>query len=346
MRHPRAELPDWRSLSSGKPAFLHSPPADRRMAKELAHLQGRDDGLFFSSSLLAFWDLFGYLSRRRTQLFYDQALYPVGKAGIDRAKAANCPVYAFRHHDLAHVAHQFQHHAQASGKVILVTDGWCPLCGRPAPLPAYLRLLAPYDGLLVVDDTQALGILGRRGGGILPYLGLEKTPNVLLVSSLAKAFGVPVAFISGGQEWIKRFRAQSEARQFSSPPSQVEMLATAAALKLNRRSGDRLRDQLRTNILTFQSGLHQVGLSTGGACFPVQHLWFDDLHRIKAQHRQLLQYGIQAVPVRAHKKGRWALSFLISTEHKRPELLAVARALANSPFLKKSDHDQHTAGLF
>ena len=43
----------------------------------------------------------------------------------------------------------------------MVADGFCPGCGQPAPLTDYLQLIQQRGGLLVLDDTQALGILGH-----------------------------------------------------------------------------------------------------------------------------------------------------------------------------------------
>ncbi len=59
-----------------------------------------------------------------------------------------------------------------------------------------------FGGLLVIDDTQALGILGRNpgqdapygrgGGGSLRRANIQG-PDILVGASLAKGFGVPIA---------------------------------------------------------------------------------------------------------------------------------------------------------
>ena len=51
---------------------------------------------------------------------------------------------------------------RAGQRPVIVTDGFCPSCGQAAPLPALARLAAEMGGLLVIDDTQALGVLGRE----------------------------------------------------------------------------------------------------------------------------------------------------------------------------------------
>jgi hypothetical protein len=65
---------------------------------------------------------------------------------------------------------------------------------------------------LVIDDTQALGILGhspgphapygKGGGGSLQWAGIGG-PDVLVVSSLAKGFGAPVAVLAGSEATVE-----------------------------------------------------------------------------------------------------------------------------------------------
>src|SRR5439155_1761385 len=84
--------------------------------------------------------------------------------------------------------------------------------GRVAPLDAYLALVRRRGGLLLVDDTQALGVLGARrgthpygtGGGGSPAWTGARGPGLVVVASLAKGFGVPVAVVSGERSAIGR----------------------------------------------------------------------------------------------------------------------------------------------
>ena len=126
---------------------------------------------------------------------------------------------------------------------MVVTDGFCPACGVPAPLGRYLEAVRRYGGLLVLDDTQALGILGRResrrgpygtgGGGSLAFHSLAGD-DIILVSSLAKAFGAPLAMLGAGSRLVSDFAADSATRVHCSPPSTAAIRAGARAVVLNR----------------------------------------------------------------------------------------------------------------
>ena len=116
---------------------------------------------------------------------------------------------------------------------LVLADGFCPGCGRLVPIAEYLDLLRPFRGRLVLDDTQALGIYGDSPGAAAPLrpgrrriaarAGISDSAD-LLVSSLAKGFGAPLAMLAGSAANVARLEA--EARRASTAarrPSQTCM---------------------------------------------------------------------------------------------------------------------------
>jgi len=203
-----------------------------------------------TSTLHAFWDLFLTLGVDQLSCYVDAAAYPIARWGAERAAARGMPVEQFPHHGAGALRDLLAARRPAGRRPVVVTDGLCPGCGQPAPLRQYLRALRPLGGLVVVDDTQALGILGRdpgpgrpygRGGGGSLRLARLNSPDVLVVSSLAKAFGVPVAVIAGSGSLTGRYERRSETRVHCSPPSFAHLRAAEHALEVNRlhRPGDR-----------------------------------------------------------------------------------------------------------
>src|SRR5262249_40201328 len=130
---------------------------------------------------------------------------------------------------------------------IVVADGVCPTCGDAAPLAAYLDVTERHGGIVLLDDTQALGVLGRGadrrrpfgegGGGSLQHCGVS-SPRVVLVASLAKALGVPVAVVSGARPFIERLNEMGEARVHCSPPSMADIRAGEHAIAVNEERGE------------------------------------------------------------------------------------------------------------
>src|SRR5262249_4786845 len=157
------------------------------------------------------------------------------------------------HHDSAALERIVRRLVRSGLQPIVVTDGYCPSCGEPAPIRAHADLLRRAGGYLVIDDTQALGILGEQpseaqpygsgGGGSLRWHQVSG-PHIVVGSSLAKGFGAPLAALSGSRALIDRFRERSETRLHCSPPSVAAVHAAHRALRLNRLHGDGLRRKL------------------------------------------------------------------------------------------------------
>jgi 8-amino-7-oxononanoate synthase len=228
LRHPTRSLRPWSQISPGVPAAFSEPSSADITAAKLAALQGCETGVLASSTLHLFWDLFGLCVRKPVQVFFDAKLYTIGRWGVERAQALGAPSHRYRHMDPADLNKKLRDCHNAGPKPIIVTDGFCPDCGRTAPLRQYAQIVEEYGGLLVVDDTQALGIFGHSpdpgapygngGGGTLRWLGIESR-SIVLICSLAKAFGVPIAVLAGSENTVRRFKKGSLTRIHCSPPS-------------------------------------------------------------------------------------------------------------------------------
>lgn len=337
MHHPSRALKPWAQFSTGVPAALHTPALATRVAASLARLQGCQAALLAPSTLHLAWDVLGLLSRSSSSLFVDSDVYPVLRWGIERAAGRGTPVRFFPHHDVEALHRALPR--KRKRRPLIITDGWCPRCGKAAPLQAYLDIVRPFDGRVLVDDTQALGILGkdptpsvpygRGGGGLLRWSNVA-SPKLLVISSLAKGFGVPMAVLSGSHAFIRHFKAKSETRVHCSPPSMAMLHAAEHALRLNRSQGNTLRKHLLRLVQRFRLLLAEVGLSVRGRLFPVQVL--ETIPGLSASRLQagLLEAGIRTVLLnRRHGVGT-DLCFILNARHTVEDLVhtvTILRAL-------------------
>lgn len=56
---------------------------------------------------------------------------------------------------------------------------------------------------LVIDDSHSLGICGKNGGGINTIIDIPKHINLIILSSLGKAFGIPAGVVLGSKKLIR-----------------------------------------------------------------------------------------------------------------------------------------------
>lgn len=333
--HESRSLKPWSQLTTGRPAVLVEPAGSDAVARQLARLQGCDQVTLARSTLHLFWDLFGMFADERVAIFQDDGAYSIAQWGIERAAARGVPVYRFPHKDVGALQRLLERPASGRRPVV-VSDGMCTTCGCAAPIKAYHEAVRRAGGLLLIDDTQALGILGEKhdtgapygggGGGSLQYQNIFG-PSVIVISSLAKAFGAPLAVLCGSRELVQKFKAKSQTRVHCSPPSAADIHAAQRALDLNATQGDALRLQLAQRVQQFRLRLGEAGFSADGGLFPIQTLRLPTDLNLGQVHQELLDLGIRTL-LRHGCDGGPRLSLIITARHSRNDIENVVQAIA------------------
>jgi 8-amino-7-oxononanoate synthase len=323
LRHASASLKPWVQLTTGVPAAHSVPWIARRVARGLAAVQGCEAATLVPSTLHAFMDLGEIFGRAGYAILIDRGAYPISRWGMERAAMRGAFVRRFNHFDVDSLGWALRSGLNRRRPVV-VCDGFCPGCGRPAPLAAYLGLVTSAGGWLLIDDTQALGIFGyspdaRRpygeGGGGMPRFSSLFSPRLAVVASLAKGFGAPLAALSASTEFVRQFERWSCTRMHCSPPSLAVIHAAASALTINELYGETLRSRLTNLVRRFRARLRTAAIVPTGGCFPVQTL--PPLTGIDAAdvHQKLWRAGISTVLHRIVDNYPVRISFLVNAGH-------------------------------
>lgn len=324
LRHPSATLRPWPALSAGRPAALAEHRGAAEVAASFAGLAGCEAGTLLPSTLHLFIDLFASLPKQ--SVFYvDSGAYPVARWGVEHAVCRGARRHSFAHFDPGSLRLRLRRR-DAREQPVVVVDGFCPACARPAPLAELLEVVREHDGLLVIDDTQALGVLGRKGGGSLRASGINGE-DILLAASLAKGFGAPAALLAGSAAQVAAFQRRSLTRVHCSPVTVAVVRAAEHALRVNASHGDALRSLLMRRIREFRVALAHTCAAVRGDLFPVQTL---DCAYARGQgalelHRELLKRGVRTV---LHGTPEPRLSFIITARHRATDIQRAADQVA------------------
>jgi 8-amino-7-oxononanoate synthase len=343
LQHPSPSLRPWHQLTTGVPAALVEPAEAREIGRSLAELQGCEAATLATSTLHLAWDLVDVLAQTPITLFMDAEAYLISRWGAQCAAHRGALVRTFPHHNAAALERELS--AAPRGRVpVIVTDGLCPSCGRVAPLGDYLALARSRRGILVADDTQALGVLGyasdarmpygQGGGGSLRWSGLQ-APEALVFSSLAKGFGVPIAVLAGSRPWIRKYEEKSLTRVYCSPPSVATLRAAEHAIEMNRRWGDRLRQRLALLVRRFREKLRALGISASGGHFPVQTLALPPGVDVRAFHRRLGRCGVRSVLQTGRSDPRPRVVLLLTARHSLGEIDSTAAMIGHTLRVEK-----------
>jgi len=334
LRHPSTQLRPWTSLTSGVPAALAEAPEAARIGSALATLMGVERATLARSTLHAFWDLFATFGTEPRRIYVDAGAYPIARAGAERAMARGVHVQFFPHHDPDELRRRLRRDARL-GPLWVVADGYCTGCGRAAPIVDFAAIAAAAGGRLVIDDTQAMGVLGHGatpampygygGGGSLRMAGVGS--GVLLVASLAKGFGAPLAVIGGPAALITRFEQASDMRVHASPPTVADLRSAERAIAINASRGDSLRHRLMSLVRQFRHVVRDAGGQLGGSLFPVQWIAGMVQRRAIAVYQRLRQLGVAAVLRHSPCRAAEDLVFVITATHSRMDIEQLAICL-------------------
>lgn len=336
MQHPSRELQSWQRLTTGGPALLDEPPLNREIARQVASLQGLEHGILAPSTLHLWLDFFQAIDRN-TVLLIDEQAYPLMDWISRLATGRGIKVLNFPTQQLTKLKLLLQMHVQPGQVPFILCDGWNPISGKASPLRQYLDLLRPFRGYLVVDDTQALGILGKNanpgcplgygGRGSLAWQGIS-SPYIVSICSLAKGFGVPIAVMSGASAFIQPFEQKSLSRIHCSQVSAPLAAAALNALQHNGREGDRKRAYLYRLINHFKQAVQPVGIELRGGIFPVQTLKLPTTQLAMDLFGVLRKNGFSALLLRGEGADQTPLiSFCITVEQNPGQYVQLSHCL-------------------
>src|SRR5205823_3632992 len=140
----------------------------------------------------------------------------------------------------------------------VATDGVFSMEGDLAPLPELIKTAKQHGQILFVDDSHAVGVIGRTGRGTPESLGVHGKIDVLS-GTLGKAMGGAAGgYITGKKDLIAFLRQKSRPYTFSNslPPS-IAVAAIEAFTLLEQDTS--LVERLHANTSYFRKQIQQLG---------------------------------------------------------------------------------------
>lgn len=325
-RHPSAGFRPWAEFTTGVPAALREVPESGRLASAVAGLQQAPSGLVARSALHGLMDILETLPRPGDRLLIDEGAYPLARWACWAAESRGVQVIIF--------PHRRPPAGPSPIRTWVVTDGWCQGCCLPAPLAKMSDLVRGNGGRVIVDDSLAFGVLGRRKGGnpfgdgtgTVRWSGLNHD-GFLWLASLAKAYGTPVTVITGDRAVIRTVARNGANRLYSSPPSGADLGAGLDALADDGGMSCR-RNRLRRRTQWLRQAFSDLGLPPQGRCFPIVGTRVESLDLARHWHRKLAERQMQTLVQLPRCHSSPILSAVVRADHTQTDLDHLVRALA------------------
>lgn len=204
---------------------------------------------------------------------------------------------------------------------LIATDGVFSMDGFIAPLKEICDLADQYHALVMVDDSHAVGFLGRQGRGTHEYCGVMDRIDIL-TGTLGKALGgASGGYTSGRKEIIDLLRQRSRPYLFSNTLAPAIAGASLAAIELLKRDTS-LRDQLEQNAQFFRQEMTAAGFQLAPGSHPIVPVMLGDAALATRFAEAMLARGVYVIgfsyPVVPQGKAR--IRTQLSAAHTREDL--------------------------
>jgi glycine C-acetyltransferase len=291
----------------------------KQLESSLSEFLGTEDTILYSSCFDANGGLFETLLGPEDAVISDELNHASIIDGIRLSKAQR---YRYKNRDMADLEAQLIEADQKGAHFKLIaTDGVFSMDGFIAPLEEICDLAEKYHAQVMVDDSHAVGFMGKNGRGTHEYCGVMGRVDIL-TGTLGKALGgASGGYTSGKKEIIEWLRQRSRPYLFSNTLAPCIAGASLAALTLLKES-TQLRDKLESNTRHFRQALTEAGLQIQPGEHPIVPIMLGDAALASRFAEAMLERGIYVIgfsyPV--VPQGRARIRTQISAAHTDEEL--------------------------
>jgi glycine C-acetyltransferase len=297
----------------------------KELEAALSDFLGTEDTILYSSCFDANGGLFETILGPEDAIISDELNHASIIDGVRLCKAQR---YRYKNCDMADLEAQLiAADAKGARFKLIATDGVFSMDGFIAPLKAICDLADKYQALVMVDDSHAVGFMGRTGRGTHEHCDVMGRIDIL-TGTLGKALGgASGGYTSGKKEIIDLLRQRSRPYLFSNTLCPSIAGASIAALNLLKQSTS-LRDALEENTRFFREQMTVAGFKIVPGEHPIVPVMLGDAALAAKFADAMLAQGVYVIgfsyPVVPQGKAR--IRTQISAAHTRADLEKAVQA--------------------
>jgi glycine C-acetyltransferase len=295
----------------------------KQLEESLSDFLGTDDTILYGSCFDANGGLFETLLGPEDAIISDELNHASIIDGIRLCKAQR---HRYKNNDMADLETKLNE-AQGARFRMIATDGIFSMDGFIANLKAICNLADKYDALVMVDDSHAVGFMGKTGRGTHEHCDVLGRVDIL-TGTLGKALGgASGGYTSGRKEIIELLRQRSRPYLFSNTLCPSIAGGSLEALRL-LTAGTALRDTLEANTRWFREAMIRTGFTLQPGEHPIVPVMLFDATLATKFADAMLEQGVYVIgfsyPVVPQGKAR--IRTQISAAHTREDLETAVKA--------------------
>lgn len=310
------------------------------LENSLTDFLGTEDTILYGSCFDANGGLFETLLGPEDAVISDELNHASIIDGVRLSKAMR---FRYKNRDMADLEAKLTEADERGARFKLIaTDGVFSMDGFIAPLKEICDLADRYGALVMVDDSHAVGFMGRQGRGTHEHCGVMGRIDII-TGTLGKALGgASGGYTSGRREIIELLRQRSRPYLFSNTLAPIIAGASLKALELLKQSTC-LRDALETNTRHFRKAMTAAGFDIAPGEHPIVPVMLGTAALASRFADAMLAHGVYVVgfsyPVVPQGKAR--IRTQISAAHTQEDLDRAVRAFVEV----RQELETHGMGL-
>ena len=308
------------------------------LEQELADLHHTEAALIFGSGWTANMTALSTLGKLMPDcvLLSDEKNHNSMIEGIIHSRAEK---KIFKHNDVADLDRLLGTYDRDRAKLVAFESVYS-MDGDIAPIEEILDVAAKHGALTFLDEVHAVGMYGKRGGGIAERDNLMHRVDIIQ-GTLAKAFGVVGGYIAGTADMCDFIRSYGSGFIFStSMPPAVAGAALASIRYLKEHNEVRERHQERA--ATLKRRFREAGIPVMPSVSHIVPVMVGDARLCKQASDELMDHhGIYVQPINypTVERGTERLRFTptpLHTDSDMDHLVAAMSAVWNHLGLKQA----------
>jgi len=289
----------------------------KQLEAKLSSFLGMEDTILYSSCFDANGGLFETLLGAEDAIISDALNHASIIDGVRLCKAQR---FRYANNDMADLEVQLKAASSARFKLI-ATDGVFSMDGTIANLKAICDLADRYNAMVMVDDSHAVGFVGKNGRGSHEHNGVMGRVDII-TGTFGKALGgAGGGYTSARKEITELLRQRSRPYLFSNSLSPAIVMAALKALELLETLPEALV-RLRENTAWYRKTLTEAGFTIKPGEHPIVPLMLGDARLAQEMSAKMLEKGVYVVgffyPV--VQQGQARIRTQVSAAHTREDL--------------------------
>ena len=308
---------DWGYGLSSVRFICGTQEIHKQLEDEISDFLGTEDTILYTSCFDANGGLFETLLSPEDAIISDSLNHASIIDGVRLCKAKR---FRYKNSDMVELEEILKSTADCRFKLI-ATDGVFSMDGTIANLKAICGLAEKYDALVMVDDSHAVGFMGKHGKGTHEYCDVMGRVDII-TGTLGKALGgASGGYTSGRKEIISMLRQRSRPYLFSNTVAPAVVCGSLKMFEILKRSTE-LRDKLEDNTKYFRAKINELGLDVVPGEHPIVPVMLYDAVVAQKMAAKMLEKGVYVIgfcfPV--VPKGAARIRTQISAGHSKADL--------------------------